>query len=176
MRTLTHVTHEAVYQAGGIASDNGFTYQEQVHRTVLIGPLGTVPSEPFGSDGTVLYDTHVGIQTVDLAALLSPIEAEYGTRLVYGHRRLNHEGRLATVEVVLVDTERPPNGLDGFKYYLAKEFGIDSRRYEHEWEYEHYLRLSEPGYAVINALCAGNGDPAISWLTNLWGWGWHTKR
>ena len=164
MRTLVHVTHEAVYQAGGIGTVlrgliTASAYQEQVHRTVLIGPLGTVPSEPLGSDGTVLYDTHVGIQTVDLAALLSPIEAEYGTRLVYGHRQLDHEGRLATVEVVLVDTERPPNGLDGFKYYLAKEFGIDSRRYEHEWEYEHYLRLSEPGYAVINALCAGDGDP-----------------
>tara|TARA_Y100001933_G_scaffold43099_1_gene40398 strand:- start:1568 stop:3289 length:1722 start_codon:yes stop_codon:yes gene_type:complete len=164
MRTLVHVTHEAVHQAGGIGTVlrgliTASAYQEQVQRTVLIGPLGTVPSEPLGSDGTVLYDAHAGIQTVDLAALLSPIEAKYDTRLVYGHRQLNHEGRSVTVEVVLVDTERPPNGLDDFKYHLANEFGIDSRRYEHEWEYEHYLRLSEPGYAVINSLCAGDGDP-----------------
>ena len=164
MRTLVHVTHEAVHQAGGIGTVlrgliTASAYREQVQRTVLIGPLDTVPSEPLGSDGTVLYDVQAGIQTADLAALLSPIEAEYRTRLVYGRRQLNYDGRSATVEVVLVDTERPPNGLDDFKYYLANQFGIDSRRYEHEWEYEHYLRLSEPGYAVINALCGGDGVP-----------------
>ena len=124
MRTLVHVTHEAVHQAGGIGTVlrgliTASAYRQQVQRTVLIGPLVNVPSEPLGSDGTVLYDTHAGIQTVDLASLFSPIEAEYGTRLVYGHRQLNYEGRSMIVEVVLVDTERPPNGLDDFKYHLA---------------------------------------------------------
>ena len=122
MRTLVHVTHEAVYQAGGIGTVlrgliTASAYQEQVHRTVLIGPLGTVPSEPFGSDGTVLYDTHVGIQTVDLAALLSPIEAEYGTRLVYGHRQLNHEAYSQLLEIL-----EQPNHLDLLNLFFHSQY------------------------------------------------------
>jgi glycosyltransferase involved in cell wall biosynthesis len=159
MRTLVHVTHEAVHQAGGIGTVlrgliTASAYGEQVQRTLLIGPLGSAESDPLGADGVVLYDARSGKQTADLTALFSPIETQYGTRLVYGRRRMRFEDRSANVEVVLIDTERAPNGLDDFKYYLAHEFGIDSRRYEHEWEYEHYLRLSEPGYAVIDALCA----------------------
>ena len=154
-----HVTHEAVHQAGGIGTVlrgliTASAYGEQVQRTLLIGPLGSADSDPLGADGVVLYDARSGIQTADLTALFSPIESQYGTRLVYGRRPMRFEDRSANVEVMLIDTERAPNGLDDFKYYLAHEFGIDSRRYEHEWEYEHYLRLSEPGYAVIDALCA----------------------
>ena len=85
MRTLVHVTHEAVHQAGGIGTVlrgliTASAYGEQVQRTLLIGPLGSAELDPLGADGVVLYDARSGIQTADLTALFSPIETQYGTR------------------------------------------------------------------------------------------------
>lgn len=163
MLTLAHVTHEAVHQAGGIGTVlrgliTADAYADAVHRTLLIGPVAGDDEQPLGSDGEVLYDRRAGVQTAEVSALLEPIEAHYGTRLVYGRRRLIHEDKACWVEVLLVDVSSAPRGLDDFKYYLAQSFGIDSRRYEHESEYEHYLRLAEPGYAALDALCSrGNG-------------------
>ncbi len=166
MYTLVHVTHEAVHQAGGIGTVlrgliTASAYVKAVHRTLLIGPLVGDEDVPLGDDGEVLYDGQAGIGSDELIALFHSIELHFATRLVYGRRPLRHEGREAWVEVVLVDTRVAPRDLDDFKYYLSQRFGIDSRRYEHEWEYEHYLRMAEPGYAALDALCRGEEGPVF---------------
>ncbi len=165
MLTLAHVTHEAVYQAGGIGTVlrgliTADAYGREVGRTLLVGPL---PEEsdagPLGSDGDVLYDSAHGVWSGEVGPVLSQVEAEFAVGLVYGRRPLRHEGHEVWVEVLLVDTSSEPRGLGDFKYYLSRDFGIDSRRYEHEWEYEQYLRLAEPGYASLMALLGDGADP-----------------
>ncbi len=164
MLTLAHVTHEAVHQAGGIGTVlrgliTAAAYRNAVDRTLLIGTVSGDDGQPLGRDGEVLYDRRAGVGDRQVGALLDPVEARYATRLVYGRRPLRHEDKACWVEVLLVDVTNAPRGLDDFKYYLAQNFGIDSRRYEHDWEYEHYLRLAEPGFAALEALC-GAGDGA----------------
>lgn len=165
MLTLAHVTHEAVYQAGGIGTVlrgliTADAYGREVGRTLLIGPLPEGgEAGPLGADGEVLYDSASGVWSGEVGPALSQVEASYSVRLVYGRRPLRHEGHEVWVEVLLVDTSRQPHGLGDFKYYLAQDYGIDSRRYEHLWEYEQYLRLAEPGYAGLVALL-GEGAEA----------------
>jgi hypothetical protein len=165
MLTLAHVTHEAVYQAGGIGTVlrgliTADAYGREVGRTLLVGPLpegGEAGS--LGAEGEVLYDQAHGVWSNEVGPALSQVEANFAVGLVYGRRPLRHEGREVWVEVLLVDTGREPHGLGDFKYYLSQDFGIDSRRYEHIWEFEQYLRLAEPGYAGIAALLGDSADP-----------------
>ncbi|MGY8823349.1 MAG: hypothetical protein ACKVJG_05315 [Candidatus Latescibacterota bacterium] len=166
MLTLAHVTHEAVRQAGGIGTVlrgliTADAYQSAVGRTLLIGPLIQEEGrdEPLGGDGEVLYDQMHGIWSDEVGSAIRQVEMHFGVGLVYGRRPLRHEGHEVWVEVLLVDTSIEPFGLGDFKYYLSHEMGIDSRRYEHEWEYEQYLRLSEPGYAGLVALLGDRADP-----------------
>ena len=107
----------------------------------------------------MLYDQAHGVWSNEVGPALSQVEANFAVGLVYGRRPLRHEGREVWVEVLLVDTGREPHGLVDFKYYLSQDFGIDSRRYEHIWEFEQYLRLAEPGYAGIAALLGDSADP-----------------
>lgn len=160
MVTLVHVTHEAVQQTGGIGTVlrgliTAAGYQAYCERTILLGPLVDATSpELLGPDGEVLYDADRGVKTADLATRLSPVEVEFGVRLVYGRRLLQQDDRQAWAEVLLVDISRPPHGLNQFKYDLFQHFGLDSQRHEQHWEYEQYLRLSEPGLAGVRALVA----------------------
>ena len=158
MATLVHVTHEAVQQAGGIGTVlrgliTADSYQAHCQRTILLGPLTDPDSEqPLGPDGEVLYDADRQIRTSEVADVLSRVEFDFGVRLVYGRRLLKQDDRLAQPEVLLVDVRRPPHGLNDFKYALFQHLGLDSQRYEQQWEYEQYLRLAEPGFAAIQAL------------------------
>lgn len=158
MTTLVHVTHEAVHQAGGIGAVlrgliTADSYRAHCPRTILLGPLADPEDDgPLGPDGEVLYDAHRGIGAADIDGALSLVEKAYGVQLIYGRRLLRQDGREARPEVLLVDVRRPPHGLNDFKHDLFNHLGLDSRRYEHIWEYEQYLRLAEPGFAAVQAL------------------------
>lgn len=158
MATLVHVTHEVVQQAGGIGAVlrgliTADSYRAYCTRTILLGPLSDPECDrTLGSDGEVLYDADRGIGAADIDGALSRVEKDYGVRLIYGRRLLRQDGREARPEVLLVDVRRPPHGLNAFKYGLFNYLGLDSRRYEHIWEYEQYLRLAEPGFAAVRAL------------------------
>ena len=39
---------------------------------------------------------------------------------------------------------RPPHGLNDLKHTFFQYFGLDSQRYEQQWEYEQYVRMAEP--------------------------------
>lgn len=158
MTTLVHVTHEAVQQAGGIGTVlrgliTADSYRAHCQRTILLGPLSDPDGDqPLGPDGEIFYDSERQIRSGEVADSLSQVEFEYGVRLIYGRRLLVQDGRRAQPEVLVVDVRRPPHGLNEFKHALFQHFGLDSRRYEHHWEYEQYLRLAEPGFAAVLAL------------------------
>lgn len=163
MTSIVHVTHEAIHRAGGISSVlHGLitapAYAAGCGRTLLLGPLADPHSSaPLGPDGEVIYDQARGVWSAAVGPALSQVEQRRGVRLVYGRRPL--EGPAGTVypEVLLVDVGHAPHGLGEFKYYLSQHFGLDSRRYESNWEYEQYLRLAEPGFDGVRALL-GAGD------------------
>ena len=158
MATLVHVTHEAVQQAGGIGTVlrgliTARSYQRHCQRTILLGPLTDPDSaQPLGPDGEILYDATRSIRAADVADQLSAVEHEFGVRLVYGRRLLTQDGHRASPEILLVDVSRPPLRLNEFKRDLFLQFGLESHRYEHHWEYEQYLRLAEPGFAAVRSL------------------------
>jgi glycosyltransferase involved in cell wall biosynthesis len=165
MATVVHVTHEAVQQSGGIGAVlRGLlaapSYAAAIDRTILLGPLADPDAaHPLGVDGEVVFDSGRGIWDHAVGPVLDAVAARHGVRLVYGRRQWSHEGGQARPEVVLVDVSHAPAGFDLFKYYLSERFGIDSRRYEWMPEYEHYLRLSEPGLDAIGGLLGLDAGP-----------------
>ena len=165
MATVIHVTHEAVHKSGGIGAVlQGLItapgYAGRIERTILLGPLLDPGSaRPLGPDGEVLYDSRQGVEATGVGAVLSQVESRFGVRLVYGRRRLG-QGAVYP-EVLLVDISRAPHGLDEFKYHLYERYGLASDKYEAEWEYEHYLRLAEPGYEGVKGLLAEDQYPCF---------------
>ncbi|HOQ29360.1 MAG TPA: hypothetical protein PLH36_11540, partial [Armatimonadota bacterium] len=94
MKTLVHVTHEAVVKVGGIGAvlHGLFTsrsYAREFGRSLLIGPLWghESPETVLSSTGTVLYSSIHGIDVGGYGAQLRPVEEHLGTRFVYGRRR-----------------------------------------------------------------------------------------
>lgn len=161
MTAIVHVTHEAVQKVGGIGAVlqgliTSSVYAGAIDRTILLGPLpDPYSSEPLGPDGTVLYDNWRAIWSAQIGTALYRIEVSRGVRLVYGRRRVGGDGGAeegTETEVLLVDVNRAPHGLDGFKQKLYERFGLPSSRYEGDWEYEQYMRLAEPGYEAVLAL------------------------
>ena len=52
--------------------------------------------------------------------------------------------------------------LNTFKYDLYRHFGIESSKYENNWDYEQYLRLAQPAVAALHALGAGSAlEPCV---------------
>ncbi|HPO73475.1 MAG TPA: hypothetical protein PLJ31_12020 [Armatimonadota bacterium] len=169
MKTLVHVTHEAVVKVGGIGAvlHGLFTsrsYAREFGRSLLIGPLWghESPETVLSSTGTVLYSSIHGIDVGGYGAQLRPVEEHLGTRFVYGRRRFTDPltGVSLDPEVLLVDVRRlRPEPLATFKYNLFRRFGMDSYRWDASWEYEQYVRLGVAGYAALPALEIGRpGD------------------
>ena len=169
MRTLAHVTHEAVHKVGGIGAvlEGLFTspsYTRQVERTILIAPLFDADGETasrLGPDGDVLYSSLDGFTNHPLADAFSEIRRDYHVEIVYGRRRFRDEqtGVHSNPEVVLIDVRRMSRArVDQFKAALYRQFGIQSHRYENSWDYEQYVRLAEPALRCLEALGAvGHG-------------------
>lgn len=173
--TLVHVTHEAVDHVGGIGTVlaglmTAPSYRSAVRRSILVGPLPRPEARPLnplsrlGEEAqTLLYSGVDGVDGADLGAVLRPVEWAFGTRIVYGTRRLQAPGQPgAEVEVLLLDVTRPnPERLAAFKWLLFEHFGVDSRMYEHSWDYEEYCRLADPAYHALCALIGPGAAPAL---------------
>jgi len=166
--TAVHVTHEAVHKVGGIGSVlqglvTAPTYADQIDRTILLGPLlDPLGTGPLGADGVILYDNWNGIWSEEVGPELFRVETDRQVRLVYGRRHLTRsDGSSVDPEVLLVDTSGEPRGLGAFKYSLHERLGLASDRYEHEWEFEQYLRLAEPGFEALSGLL---GDDELCYL------------
>jgi glycosyltransferase involved in cell wall biosynthesis len=169
-----HVTHEAVEKMGGIGAviDGLVTsrcYRDAFERTILIGPLlmtDRPAAERLGRGGKVIYSSLDNIDTGGWAGRFRPIERSYDVGIIYGLRRfpVPDTDLEVEVEVLLVDVFRyNRDRLNLFKADLYNRFFIPSDRFENIWEFEQYVRLSEPACEAMHAIgCLGSaGDPVV---------------
>ena len=173
MRTVAHVTHEAIQKIGGIGAVlqglfTSKTYLDAVPRNILVGPYW--PGEDtgerrLGPSGEVMYSGMDNISRSPLSGRLSEIERHFGVAIIYGRRSFidNATGVGSSVEVVLIDVSRFDAGRIGhFKFQLWDKFGINSQRYESIWDFEQYMRIAQPALACLHALGAvSNVEPCI---------------
>jgi hypothetical protein len=173
--TIVHVTHEAIDHMGGIGTVlaglmTAPSYRAAVRRSILVGPLphpDARPMNPLSRLGdeavALLYSGADGVDTADLGPVLRPVEWAFNTRIVYGTRRLHSPGQSsAEAEVLLLDVTRPnPDRLGALKWMLFEHFGVDSRLYEHSWDYEEYCRLADPAYHALCALIRPGSTPSL---------------
>lgn len=165
MRTLAHVTHEAIHKVGGIGAVlegllTSRAYGEREQRTILIGPFFAGEGgakQRLGPQGEVLYSSMDSLRKHPVSDALDHVRRDYHVGIVYGHRTFidPHTRTQVSPEVVLIDVSRMHlDRVNAFKGRLWKHFGIDSRRYESSWEYDLYVKLAEPALAVLRALGA----------------------
>src|SRR5687768_3238611 len=173
MQTVVHVTHEAIQKIGGIGAVlhgllTSRVYLEKATRNILVGPFW--PSDEhgekrLGKDGEVLYSSLDHLYRSPLAARFREIEQAYDVGIVYGRRKYvdKETGVTSVPEVLLLDVSRyDKEKIAQFKYEMWKQFGIDSSKYEHIWDYEQYMRLAQPAIAALHALGATSTvDPAV---------------
>ena len=170
---VTHVTHEAVEQMGGIGAVisglvNSDAYGEAVSRTILLGPL-LFTDRPvnlrLGEGGQVLYSSLDAIDPPPWREKFRPIERTYDVGIVYGRRVVTDacSGKSVTVEALLLDVfHANRERLNLFKGELYGKFAVPSSEFENVWEYEQYLRLAEPGWEALRAIgCNGADEPLV---------------
>ncbi|MDP6380174.1 MAG: hypothetical protein QF662_02410, partial [Phycisphaerae bacterium] len=172
MKTIVHVTHEAVQKVGGIGAVlQGFftsdAYNKGVERSILVGPVMDLdgPAKTrLGKNGEVYYSSNDGIDTGGWGEKFGPVQEAFGVGIIYGRRVFTDRatGVESKPEVILIDVSNPNGGrLDAFKNTLLEKFGIQSNLY-HTWEYEQYVRLAEPALDALRAIGVGaDGEPAV---------------
>lgn len=169
MRTIAHVTHEAVHKVGGIGAVlegllTSEPYRDEEQRTILIGPLFSVQDGSkgrLGPKGEVLYSSLDHLPPHPVRDALDHVRREFHVQIVYGHRTVTnlYTGVRVSPEIVLIDVSRMDmDKINHFKSRLWEAFGIESTRYESSWEYDLYVKLALPAIAVLHALGATNTD------------------
>ncbi len=161
MGIVVHATHEAVQKMGGIGAVlEGLiatrSYTEAVERTFLVGPL--FPGTDLAAIDTLYYRASDGVADTPHAADFSEIEHRYDVEIIYGRRTFVDKNSDITTptEVLLVNVANSNAAqTQAFKWQLYEHFGIESDRYENEWEYEEYVRLAEPAYEALRVLIGG---------------------
>ena len=169
---VVHVTHEAVEQIGGIGTViaglvTSEAYQQQVSRTILLGPMfpnDAPANRRIGNGGRVTYSSLDAIVPPAWRRKLRPIEQTHEVNLIYGHRPVTDActGRTVEAEVLLVDVFRSnANRMNQFKRRLFETFDVPSDRFEDVWDFEQYLRLAEPGFEALQAVGADGLDEDV---------------
>jgi len=169
MRTIAHVTHEAVQKIGGIGAVlegllTSKAYRDQNYRSILIGPYFAGqggPDHRLGASGEVLYSSMDGITKHPASEALDSVRRHFHVGIIYGHRTFSnpHNGARVSPEVLLIDISHiDTNKINNFKWQLWDAYGIDSSQYEDSWEYEQYVRLAQPALAILRALDAAGPD------------------
>ncbi|HMD53182.1 MAG TPA: hypothetical protein VKJ65_01365 [Phycisphaerae bacterium] len=173
MRTVVHVTHEAVQKIGGIGAVlhgllTSKNYSAAVDRNILVGPLFSTdgPAESRLGPGSELYYSSIdGIRDHVLAPALEEVEKKYSVRLVYGRKTFfdKFTGVESRPEVLLIDVHQyNQQRMGAFKWKLYEEFGIESNRYEWIWDYEQYCRIAEPTIETLTAIgCTQDAEPVV---------------
>ena len=166
-KTIAHITHEASARTGGIGQVlQGLltckTYQNAVSRSIIIGPLLDAGGNgPLGQDDDILYSSIDDCRSHPWCAKFEKIEREFGIQMIYATRRFRPGDNQveSTAEVILIDvTDTVVHPVNALKRWLYEEFGVESHRYETQWEYEQYLRLAPAALALLRTI--GAADPA----------------
>ncbi len=174
--TVAHVTHEAVVHMGGIGTVlqgllTSPVYRSAVGRSILVGPLwdtrrtDDVNSRLGGDGARVIYSSLDAYDPTGLAAKLAPIELAYGVRAVYGTRVFRDTvdpERTAEAEVLLFDLSRATAApVNAFKATLFERFGIECHPFDHNDDFEQWVRLASPAYAALVALTQDDELPGV---------------
>jgi hypothetical protein len=165
MKTVVHVTHEAVQKIGGIGAVlqgllTSRTYLDECPRNILVGafwPSDDIGEHRLGPQGEVLYSSLDHLYRSPLAARFREIEQAFDVGIVYGRRRFidKDTGIASTPEILLIDVSRfDEKRIADFKFRLWEKFGISSSQYDSIWDYEQWVRLAEPAIASLHALGA----------------------
>ena len=165
---VIHATHEAGAKVGGIGSVlDGIlstkSYNEQVERTILVGPMFGGDSlqmdrlnDPLGGV-EVLYSSLHGIfygvsEEVQLG--LRTVEQTFQVALLYGRRQFGDVAH----EILLVDASSPHmDHVASFCYFLWENYGIESHRYDYDNEYNLYITIAQPLFSGLKALGVDEG-------------------
>ena len=167
MSIVAHITHEAIQKMGGIGAVlEGLlttrSYNEAIEQTFLVGPLFS--GADLSALESVMYHAAAGIKETPHAAALSDIEKTYHVELIYGQRQFKNKDQNITTltDVILINVSNSNEELTAqFKWQLYEHFGIESTRYESEWEYEEYVRLAEPAYQALLVLIGEETDTPV---------------
>ncbi len=134
-------------------------YKDFYHKTVFYGPLFDLPTDTFshlGPSGRLLFSSHNKYDAGNYSQTLGKIIDKYNIDIVYGKRELVSEFDISchnTIDVINVGTHKMNHKeVDNFKYILWKSFGIDSRLYEGNWDFEQYLRIAIPYLEILEGL------------------------
>ncbi len=168
MKTIVHVTHEALQKVGGIGTVleglcTAPAYRNRVDRTLLVAPVfdgDREAADQLGRIGHVLYAGELGVDEGGWAERFRAAEEEFGAGFVYGRRTLREEGtgHENEVEVLLVGVGRMhEHPLAVFKLRLYEQFGIRSDLYD-TWDYEQYTRIAPPAIRAMQHLGVEDGD------------------
>jgi len=168
MSTLIHVTHEAVQKVGGIGAvlQGLFTataYNENIGRSILVGPGDAGTAELLAKTGEILYSSFDGADAGGWAEKFKPVRQRWGVGVIYGRRTFKDRttGVESHPEVLLIDVGQANlDRLGESKQILYERFGIRSDLYR-TWEYEQYVRLAAPGLAALEAIEAAKDQPAV---------------
>lgn len=171
MLNVIHVTHEAVHKVGGIGTVlegliNSRAYRDKVGRTVLVCPL-FYPEDPqrLGPGGALEYSSLDHIYESPYADAFRKIEQDFNVRIVYGQRPLEDlpTNRRTLCEVLLIDLRGiHRQRVDELKGLLWQNYGLQSNRHEHVWDFEQYVQLAAPATAALAKLRLGtDAQPAV---------------
>lgn len=182
MTVGVHVTHEAVQKLGGIGTVlQGLLvtkkYNKLCSRTMLYAPLFHRDGNPvlrLGEDSEVIYSGLDHYDQSNKFKIFSPIEEKYGVSIVYGKKKFKHgeTSRSSTlVDIVAVDIwDMKPEFVNRFKFKLWEHFGLASDRYQHDRDYEQYLRIGAVLREIFEALY-GTSERAIIFSHEYMGMG-----
>lgn len=160
---LVHATHEAGVKVGGIGAVldgllSAQAYNEQVRRTVLVGPLNAGDSTEMErltsprNGLTIRYSSLHGIfdgVTEAQRAALQGVEQTFAVALLYGLRRFGPYRH----EVLLVDVTNPNRQqVNTFKFYVWQHYAIDCGRYEWNPEFNDSFAAALPLFSALKAI------------------------
>lgn len=168
---IVHASHEAGVKVGGIGAVlHGLLaspgYNRNVDRSILAGPMFgwdaafmerlNAPGNQLSLRFSSLHGVFDGVDS-DLEARLRSVEETYRVALLYGTRRFGAYEH----EVLLVDATHPnPSPIDAFKFYVWRNYGVDSLRYQFDSEYNLYVATAQPLMAALRALNPDQGVAA----------------
>lgn len=165
---VVHATHEAGAKVGGIGSVldgilSAKSYNRRVGRTILVGPMfgwdpvqmerlteaGNGVEIRYSSMHGILYDVSEPVQQA-----LRTVERTFHVALFYGRRQFGD----AEHEILLVDASNPHMGhVERFSYFVWENYGVESFRYNYDFEYNLYMSIAQPLFAGLKALGVDEG-------------------
>lgn len=134
------------------------SYNRSVDRSVLVGPMygwdpvfmSTLVAPRNGL--TIRYSALHGIfdgVDEDLRRRLQEVERQYHVAVLYGTRTFGSFSH----EVLLVDASNPNmEPVNGFKFYLWRNYALDCGRYEHDGEFNLFVTIAQPLLSAVRAL------------------------